>query len=340
MAKPTDNSEVFIDALITLIQQHLQTVGGVYMTTGLVPPSPIPIPGVANWTGYSMEQPFEAEPMDAGDSPEEDLRNENEKDDDTPDTEIGETKRILGGIPKDDEFESEQPITYTARKINWEAEEVTITSVRVITRTERKKNASGAAVDDEEDSGTPPTLDTNIGASAPPKPPGSTKGEKNGRLDTKKLSPIDSSYGSGMLHIEAAKMYNKLLAKAKKDGVKWSVSSTYRDYAGQVACYAKYGSGSAAKPGSSPHGWGLAIDFGEICGVQQNKANELGVNRASPAAAKYTRSHSKIYNWLSKNGPTFGWYNPYRLADGTGMDEAWHWEYFGFYTLSKEERQS
>ena len=75
MAKPTDNSEVFIDALITLIQQHLQTVGGVYMTTGLVPPSPIPIPGVANWTGYSMEQPFEAEPMDAGDSPEEDLRN-------------------------------------------------------------------------------------------------------------------------------------------------------------------------------------------------------------------------------------------------------------------------
>lgn len=337
MAKPTNNSEVFIDALITLIQQHLQTVGGIYVTTGFIPPAPLPIPGVANWTGYSMEQPFEANPVEDGEVPEEDLRNENEKDDDTPDTEIGETKRILGKIPKDEEFETAQPITYTAKKINWEAEEVKITSVRVMTRSERRKNASGGVVNDEQASDNPPSLDTNVGTTAP-KPPNTT--ETNGKLDTSKLAKIDSSYGAGLLHIEAAKMYNKMIDKAKKDGIVWSVSSTYRDYAGQVSCYATYGPGSAAKPGYSPHGWGLAIDFGEICGVQQKKAKELGVNRASPAAAQYTRSHSKIYNWLSKNGPTFGWYNPYRLADGTGMDEAWHWEYFGFYTLSKEERQS
>jgi hypothetical protein len=28
------------------------------------------------------------------------------------------------------------------------------------------------------------------------------------------------------------------------------------------------------------------------------------------------------------------------LADGAGMDETWHWEYWGFYTLTKEQRQA
>jgi LAS superfamily LD-carboxypeptidase LdcB len=135
-------------------------------------------------------------------------------------------------------------------------------------------------------------------------------------------------------------MYNKMIAKAKQEGVRWRVSSTYRDLAGQEACFAKYGSGSAAKPGYSPHGWGLALDFGEICGMQQDRAKTLGVNRASASAARYTRENSKIYQWLAKNGPNYGWYNPYRLADGTGMDEAWHWEYWGFYTLTKQQRES
>jgi LAS superfamily LD-carboxypeptidase LdcB len=98
---------------------------------------------------------------------------------------------------------------------------------------------------------------------APPPPPGLAI-FGNGKIPRDKLGSIDASYGGGILHIEAAKMYNKMIAQAKKEGIKWRVSSTYRDYAGQVACFNKYGSGSAAKPGFSPHGWGLSTDFGEI----------------------------------------------------------------------------
>ncbi len=54
MAKPTDNSEQFLDQLISQIQQHLTTVGGMYITTATYPPSPLPLPGIANWTGYTI----------------------------------------------------------------------------------------------------------------------------------------------------------------------------------------------------------------------------------------------------------------------------------------------
>lgn len=57
MAKPTDNSEVFLDALIRQIQQHLTTVGGIYVTTGFIAPSPLPIPGFKTWTGYTIPPP-------------------------------------------------------------------------------------------------------------------------------------------------------------------------------------------------------------------------------------------------------------------------------------------
>jgi predicted chitinase len=57
MAKPTDDSEVFIDALIRQIQQHLTTVGGIYITTGFIAPAPLPIPGFKTWTGYTIPPP-------------------------------------------------------------------------------------------------------------------------------------------------------------------------------------------------------------------------------------------------------------------------------------------
>jgi LAS superfamily LD-carboxypeptidase LdcB len=261
-----------------------------------------------------------------------DLRNENEKDDDTPDTEIGETEEILGEVPIDEEVSEPEVIEDVSEELNLEAEEVNI---------ELKDETPAPPKTGAED--VIPKISKNVGATAPPIPPGLAQyavGGKNGQIPTNKLGNIDSSYGSGVLHIEAAKMYNKMIAKAKKDGVRWRVSSTYRDLAGQQACFSKYGAGSAAKPGYSPHGWGLALDFGEICGMQQDRAKALGQNRASAGAARYTRENSKIYQWLAKNGPNYGWYNPYRLADGAGMDEAWHWEYWGFYTLTKEQRES
>lgn len=62
--------------------------------------------------------------------------------------------------------------------------------------------------------------------------------------------------------------------------------------------------GLAATPGKSNHGWGLAID---LC-------------RTAIAGASL--------QWLSDNGPTFGWVNPaWAKRGGSGPYEPWHWEY-------------
>ncbi len=63
--------------------------------------------------------------------------------------------------------------------------------------------------------------------------------------------------------------------------------------------------GLAATPGTSNHGWGLAID---LCGQETH-------NRA-------------VMSWLAENGPTFGWANPpWAKPGGSGAYEPWHWEY-------------
>lgn len=54
MAKPTDNSEVFLDQLISSIQTHLSTIEGIYLTLSLYPPAMTPGPGIVNWKGYTI----------------------------------------------------------------------------------------------------------------------------------------------------------------------------------------------------------------------------------------------------------------------------------------------
>jgi hypothetical protein len=54
MAKPTDNSEVFLDQLIASIQTHLPTIKGMYLTTSLYPPLLTPGPGAVPFIGYTI----------------------------------------------------------------------------------------------------------------------------------------------------------------------------------------------------------------------------------------------------------------------------------------------
>lgn len=82
----------------------------------------------------------------------------------------------------------------------------------------------------------------------------------------------------------------------------------YRTYERQVSMYKRLGPGTAAKPGNSNHGWGLAVDIS--IGGRYNYGSQL-------------------YKWLFENGWKFGWYNPVKLRDKVGNDEAWHWEYHG-----------
>lgn len=82
------------------------------------------------------------------------------------------------------------------------------------------------------------------------------------------------------------------------------ITDSYRTLAEQRRlAYTK--PGLAASPGTSNHGWGLAID---LC-TSENRS-------------------TAVMSWLSDNGPTFGWDNPdWARRGGSGAYEPWHWEY-------------
>ena len=201
---------------------------------------------------------------------------------------------------------------------------------------------------------TPVRIYKDVGMKAYPVPPGYEKysierttvrenGKKDGPGGNVPYEALGKFAGGHYAHPEAAKFMNLLLAAAKKDGITIDISSSYRDYATGIRLWndnEKAGTrGNAATPGHSAHGFGGAIDVGSICWAQKAAAKKAGVpTTKGDTAAGYVRQHSSLYAWLAANAPKYGWYNPARLNAGMGTQEAWHWEYWGFYTLSKEER--
>lgn len=109
---------------------------------------------------------------------------------------------------------------------------------------------------------------------------------------------------------------SKLVALNKVYKAKWGtnicVSDGYRSYTKQVALFKQYGSPRAAKPGTSTHGWGLAVDFG--CGI------------GAYAGAKY--------KWLAVVGPKYGYGQPDWAKQKGSNPEPWHWQFFGPYNTS------
>ncbi len=82
--------------------------------------------------------------------------------------------------------------------------------------------------------------------------------------------------------------------------------TTYRSYEDQQYIWAETGPPTAARPGRSPHGYGLAIDFGGRTEI------EFG---------------QEPYLWLRDNGPRFGWHNmPWNRENGSNP-EPWHFDY-------------
>ncbi|MFC7876178.1 M15 family metallopeptidase [Isoptericola sp. NPDC057391] len=79
------------------------------------------------------------------------------------------------------------------------------------------------------------------------------------------------------------------------------ITDGYRSYDQQVAVKAEKGY-LAATPGTSNHGWGLAVD---LC--PETYAGER-------------------YSWLAENAPAFGWDNPPWARPGGSKYEPWHWE--------------
>lgn len=130
---------------------------------------------------------------------------------------------------------------------------------------------------------------------------------QNGSLPASQLSPVA---GGGQLTHAAAAAWNALAQRVYREtGVKIAPNgplSTYRTYQQQVYMKGVYGS-NAATPGTSNHGWALAVDTDDHDLVNRYGA-PFGFQKAwsdaswEPWHFKYAAGH-----YSGKNpGPTYG----------------------------------
>jgi hypothetical protein len=136
----------------------------------------------------------------------------------------------------------------------------------------------------------------------------SVEGYANGELPVGALCPLWGAPGM-MLRSDAAAAFNAMSkAYAGAFGVPLCVTSSYRTYERQVELYATMPAGYAAVPGTSNHGWGLAVD---LCGgIQVDGSPE--------------------HQWLLSHASTYSWFHPsWAMPGGGGPHEPWHWEFAG-----------
>jgi murein DD-endopeptidase MepM/ murein hydrolase activator NlpD len=113
--------------------------------------------------------------------------------------------------------------------------------------------------------------------------------------------------GIQSLRCDAAVAFRILSAEyATELGTELCITDSYRSRALQEHVY-QTKPGLAAIPGTSMHGWGIAVD---LCG---------GVERFG------TPEHE----WLVSNGSSYGWVHPAWAAQGGSRPEPWHFEYAG-----------
>ncbi|KGN29819.1 hypothetical protein N798_12470 [Knoellia flava TL1] len=128
----------------------------------------------------------------------------------------------------------------------------------------------------------------------------------NGLFPTSALCPLWQAPGE-MLSPRAAAAFNAMSqAYARQTGSPICVTDSYRTLSQQYVTKAKRGR-FAARPGTSRHGLGMALD---LCG---------GINNfGSPA-----------HLWMKQNAPLYGWFHPSWAGPGGATPEPWHWEFAG-----------
>jgi hypothetical protein len=131
-------------------------------------------------------------------------------------------------------------------------------------------------------------------------------GYENGKIPESALCAITSQTVDHLRCDAAAKFDALNTAYKAKWGVNICVNDAYRSYAKQVALYKELGSGVAAVPGTSNHGWGVAVDLG--CGV------------GTFGSARHV--------WFAANAPRYGFTQPEWALIGSARAEAWHWQFF------------
>lgn len=119
----------------------------------------------------------------------------------------------------------------------------------------------------------------------------------NGRVPGAVLAPVGSA--GHRLAGPAAPAFEQMTAAAARDGVSFRITDSYRSFDQQVELAERKGlyskGGLAAQPGTSQHGWGLAVD--------------LDLNPNAQA-------------WMRANGPRFGFHEDVPR-------EPWHWTFQG-----------
>jgi hypothetical protein len=113
------------------------------------------------------------------------------------------------------------------------------------------------------------------------------------------------------MYAPAAVAYDAMAAAAAEAGFRLEHSGCYRTFQQQVLLRqtrcAQNRCKFAAVPGTSMHGWGLAVDF------------KIG-NRALDY-------RDELFAWLTTNAGRFGYVHPYWARQGSYLQEPWHWEY-------------
>lgn len=132
-------------------------------------------------------------------------------------------------------------------------------------------------------------------------------GYPNGLIPANALCSVAGGDGHELLRCDAAAAYSAMAgAFAAAFGRPLCLTDAYRSFESQVTLYGQKPE-LAAVPGTSNHGWALAVDQ---CG---------GVDDFGTAE----------YNWMVTNAGRFGWIHPTWADPGHGREEPWHWEYAG-----------
>jgi murein DD-endopeptidase MepM/ murein hydrolase activator NlpD len=126
----------------------------------------------------------------------------------------------------------------------------------------------------------------------------------NGMIPTTALCHLKSA-PNHLLRCDAARAYEALASSYKAEfGQTLCITDSYRSFAAQVTAFANKPK-LAAVPGTSNHGWGLAVD---LCG---------GIERFGTPQSE----------WMGKHAAMFGWVHPKWSGEAGGKPEPWHWEF-------------
>ena len=161
--------------------------------------------------------------------------------------------------------------------------------------------ADDTGTDRGDDTGT--TGDTNTAPDGTCPEPDQVWSAENGHLSSSELAQIPFASGHYVRSDVVGALAELNAAYAAEFGVNMTINSSYRTYAEQEALYDP-SSKTAAPPGCSNHGTGLAIDIGG------------GVAAFGSAQ----------YDWLKANAEAYGWVHP-PFAEPSGRNpEPWHWQ--------------